>query len=351
MVKRSKHYIATPPGATIKEQLEDRGMTQKEFAKRMDMSEKHISKLINGETQLTAKTANKLEMVLGVPAHFWNNLEAIYREKLEKVEEENALDEEKNIAKLFPYNEMAKSNWVAPAKRIEEKVIGLRKFFEISGLKMLENRSLLPKVAFRRLGDSVKSEYASFAWAQAAKIQAREQIVSAQNYTKLANSISQIRAMTTVEPEIFCQQLVNVLADCGVAIVFLPHLKGSYLHGASFIDNNKIVLGVTVRGKDADKFWFSLFHELGHILLGHLNLDEITADEESAADDFAKECLIPTAPFENFVSNNNFDEVSVRRFAKTVGVDVGIVVGRLQKEEYISFNSLNHLKTQYTIIQ
>ena len=71
---RSRSYIATPPGATIREQLNDRGLTQKEFAVRMDMSEKHISKLINGDVQLTPETAVRLEMVLGVPAKFWNNL-------------------------------------------------------------------------------------------------------------------------------------------------------------------------------------------------------------------------------------------------------------------------------------
>ena len=60
---RSRSYIATPPGATIKEQLNDRGMSQKEFAARMDMSEKHISKIINGEVQLTPETAVRLEMV------------------------------------------------------------------------------------------------------------------------------------------------------------------------------------------------------------------------------------------------------------------------------------------------
>ena len=85
---RSSSYIATPPGATIKEQLVDRGMTQKEFAARMDMSEKHISKLINGEVQLTSETSVRLEMVLGVPAKFWNNLEAIYRKKIIKAEAE-----------------------------------------------------------------------------------------------------------------------------------------------------------------------------------------------------------------------------------------------------------------------
>ena len=74
---RSRNYIAVPPGATIKEQLDDRGMSQKEFAARMGMSEKHISHLINGDVQLTPETAYRLETVLGLSARFWNRLEAL----------------------------------------------------------------------------------------------------------------------------------------------------------------------------------------------------------------------------------------------------------------------------------
>ena len=99
---RSRSYIATPPGATIKEQLHDRGMNQKEFASRMDISEKHISKLINGDVQLMPEMAVRLEMVLGVPARFWNNLEAIYREKLVKAEVENTMAADVELAKKFP---------------------------------------------------------------------------------------------------------------------------------------------------------------------------------------------------------------------------------------------------------
>ena len=86
---RSRSYIAIPPGATIKEQLDDKGMSLKEFATKMGMSESYISKLINGDVQLTPKIAVKLEAVLGVPAKFWNNLEAIYRENIIKAEAEN----------------------------------------------------------------------------------------------------------------------------------------------------------------------------------------------------------------------------------------------------------------------
>lgn len=115
---RSRSYIATPPGATVKEQLNDRGMSQKEFAARMDMSEKHISKLINGDVQLTPETAVRLEMVLGVPAKFWNHLEATYREKIIKAEAENAMDADVEMAKQFPYSEMAKFGWF---QRLEKR--------------------------------------------------------------------------------------------------------------------------------------------------------------------------------------------------------------------------------------
>ena len=100
---RSKTYIATPPGATIKEQFEYRGMSQREFAKRMDYSEKFISQLINGQVELTPNTAHRLEMVLGAPSAFWMNLEARYREKLLQVEEENSIDEDIQITKKLPY--------------------------------------------------------------------------------------------------------------------------------------------------------------------------------------------------------------------------------------------------------
>ena len=83
-------YIATPLGETIKEQLDDKRLSLKDFADKMDMSEESIKVLISGEVRLTPEIAVKLEKVLGVPAGFWNNLEAIYREKIAKVEAENA---------------------------------------------------------------------------------------------------------------------------------------------------------------------------------------------------------------------------------------------------------------------
>ena len=349
MVK-SRTYIATPPGATIKEQLMDRGMSQKEFSARMDMSEKHISRLINGEVQLTTEMAVKLEYVLGIPAKFWTNLEAIYREKLVKAEAENSMDDDIELARLIPYSEMAKLGWVPETRKAAEKVIYLRKYFEVVSLGLLEDNQIT-RIACRRLAITEKSDLALMAWAQRAKLEARSCETAPINIKGLIEAIPEIRKMTLQNPEVFCDNLRQILSDCGIALVFIPHLKGSFLHGATFVDGTKIVLGMTVRGKDADKFWFSLFHELGHIILGHIGQhNAVNIEEENEADHYAKEALISEAMLSDYLHRNDVNEASISAFAAKLGIAPGIVVGRLQNEGVIKHNMFNSLKIQYDIM-
>ena len=93
--------------------------------------------------RLTPDVAVRLESVLGIPAQFWNNLEAIYQEKLIKAKEENDLDEDIELAKHFPYSEMANHGWVPKATRVQDKVMNLRKFFEVARLPFLESQPVL----------------------------------------------------------------------------------------------------------------------------------------------------------------------------------------------------------------
>lgn len=346
---RSRSIIATPPGATIKEQLNDRGMSQKEFAVRMDLSEKHVSKLINGEVQLTPEVAVRLEMVLGVPAKFWNNLEAVYREKIIKVESENAMDADEVLAKQLPYKEMSSFGWVPETRDSKEKVINLRKYFEVVELALLKSEQL-SRITCRRLAVTEKGDFALMAWAQEAKIKARDIDTEPINIKGLISSISEIKKMTLLEPTTFCPRLKVLLADCGIALVFLPHLTGSFLQGASFLDGKKIVVGLTARGKDADKFWFSLFHEIGHIILGHIGQPNGTSDkDEKDADVWSRDALIPTHQFDEFKACDNFSQSSVCSFAKELGIAPGIVVGRLQNEGCIEYSMMNGLKVHYEI--
>ena len=343
----SRTILATPPGYTIKEQLDQRGMTQKEFAVRMDMSEKHISHLINGEVRLTPNTALRLEAVLGLSASFWNNLEACYQEKKQKAEEENAMDADMEIMRKIPYTEIAKLGWIEFAKKAADKVKNLRRFFEVAYLSIID-RMPMTGIAYRRLGLNKNSKYIAAVWVQKARITAREKKVSGINLQALSSKIAELRnLMFSSEEELF-PKLSEMLSDCGIAFVMLPALKGSFLHGASFMDGRKIVMVLTLRGNYADRFFFSLFHEIGHILKGHIaQTEELTEIEEREADEFSKNILIPLDLYKKFIEAEDFSEKSVKKFADRVNADAGIVVGRLQTEGHIGFDELNNLRKQY----
>ena len=116
------------------------------------------------------------------------------------------------------------------------------------------------------------------------------------------------------------------------------------------MDGNKIVIGLTARGKDADKFWFSLFHELAHIALGHVGQANGTSeDDEKAADVWSKDTLIDKNDFDAFRHERDYSEQSVLEFASRQGIAPGIVVGRMQRDGVIKYSSLNYLKEKYKI--
>jgi len=91
MKAKRKHLYApdyaVPPGDTLQETLDALGMSQKDLAARTGMSEVSINRIVKDHQPITHETANKLELVTGVPARFWNNLESNYREQLAKVAE------------------------------------------------------------------------------------------------------------------------------------------------------------------------------------------------------------------------------------------------------------------------
>lgn len=290
-MRKSQTYIAVPPGITIKEQLVDRGMKQKEFAARMGMSEKHISKLINGDVQLTIEMARKLEMVLGVPTQFWCNLEAIYREDLVKVKEENTMDADIEIAKKMPYDEMAQKGWIMDVLDNTERVIHLRKYFEIAELRYLQT-TLLPRIACKKLSEKEENDCALIVWAQKAKLEARKVETKRIDIERLKTCIPQIQEWVPLEPDTCYSRLSELLADCGIAIIFLSNMSDSFLHGATFVDGNKIVMGLRECDGNKREFWFNLFHELAHVIYRHIDkTNGITEEDENEADVYARSIL------------------------------------------------------------
>lgn len=347
----SKSYIAVPPGESIREQLDIRHMNQKEFALRMSMSEKHVSNLLNGKVSLTNDVANRLERVLGVPARFWNRLEALYREDLCKVDAENLADKEINFINSFPYNDMVKANMVEKASNHVEQHVNLCQFFEVANLSVLDDTRVLP-IACRQLGDTDKAMRAKLVVAQYAKLQARDILVSDYEKDRLHNVLHSLKEFTKYESFDFFEHIQSLLARCGIALVLVPHIPGSYLQGLSFIDegSKKIVVGITLRQKRADVFWFTLYHELVHVMEGHLDrVEDIYSDDESIADSIAGNWLIDSDAYRAFTNRSQLSIREIQEFADAQEVGVSLVIGRLQKDRIIGYNQFTTYIARYSV--
>ena len=149
--------------------------------------------------------------------------------------------------------------------------------------------------------------------------------------------------MSIEKPDAYLPEIKELLSNNGVAVVYLPNIEGSYLHGLSFKEKNKIVLGLTCRYKDAERFFFSLFHELGHIILKHLDMEYDKA-LEIEADAFARDNLINPLSYSNFIANGKFTIEDIKAFASSEGISLGIAIGRLQNDGYIPFSFFNSNK-------
>ena len=263
-IYRSKTFTAVPPGMTIKEVLEDHHMTQKELAVRLGLSEKHISKLINGEVPLTQDVAIRLERVLDIEASFWNGLEAAYREAILKVEYENSIDEEINFAKPFGYAKLARLGIVPETKKAAEQVNNLQKFFEVASLKHVADEMIMPLVYENTKDMEPDKKSAIYTLVQITKGQARFVEVNPYDAELLRKFIPKIKDLSS-EPLIGVKEpLKDMLAACGVIIVYLPIIDNITSTCITYSKGNSIVLGIPT--EDSDAFWTLLGEALHNLL-------------------------------------------------------------------------------------
>ena len=263
-IYRSKTFTAVPPGMTIKEVLEDHHMTQKELAARLGLSEKHISKLINGEVPLTQDVAIRLERVLDIEASFWNGLEAAYREAILKVEYENSIDEEINFAKPFGYAKLARLGIVPETKKAAEQVNNLQKFFEVASLKNVADEMIMPLVYENIKDMEPDKKSAIYTLVQITKGQARFVEVNPYDAELLRKFILKIKDLSS-EPLIGVKEpLKDMLAACGVIIVYLPIIDNITSTCITYSKGNSIVLGIPT--EDTDDFWTLLGEALQNLV-------------------------------------------------------------------------------------
>ncbi len=343
-------YIVSP-GSVLEEYLTELGMSKVELAERCGRPNKTISEILHGKAAITPETALQLERVLGRPASFWLSLESTYRLALAARDESSSLADHVGWAKTFPVKQLIAAGHVEAPNDDSDLVAKLLRFFGVGTVAGYEARFGAMQVAYRRSPSFKAAPEAVTAWARIGEREATTLKCRPFDETKFRKVLGQARALTARPlPEVWTE-LVPLAAAAGVAVALVPELPKTHLSGiARWLSKDRALIQLSLRYKTADHFWFSFFHEAGHILLHPkktIFVDEKGGDHpelEAEANKFAGDLLIPPRDFARFVREKQFSETSVRKFAGEQGIGPGIVVGRLQHDGHIGYSMCNGLK-------
>lgn len=330
-------------------------MSQSELARRMGRPVKTINEIVNAKAALTPDTAIQLERTLGISATFWNNLEAAYREHLAFERARAEMEASAGWADAFPVNDLVRHGLLQRGLGKGDTLAAILKFFAVSSPRAWESHWLAPAASLRASAAFASSPYAVAAWLRWGETIAAGVETAPFNAEAFVTVLRDIRGLTRREPlSQTVTRIQGLCATAGVAVVLTPELGKTRLSGAAhWLSPSKAIVQLSLRHKSDDQFWFSLFHEAGHIVTrkgcdyvdaADGEQEEDTGEEERAANRFAADSLIPRGDYASFVSEGRFSSDAVRAFASEQGVAPGIVVGRLQHEDLIDHSRLNELK-------
>ena len=343
----------SPPGGTLADALEERGLSQAQLADRMGRPKKTINEIVRGLARITPETALELESVLGIAAEFWLNRERRYREYVARAERETAARNAIAWSKQFPLKAMATFGWIPSATASEATVAEVFSFFSVASVEGWGRTWESAEAQFRRSKTRAGKRPAVAAWLRRGEIEAAKVECAPFSAKRFRASLDEVRLLTEAPPSQFVQRLIQLCSQAGVALVFVPELPGVPVHAVTrWVASDKAVIQLSLYYKSDDHLWFSFFHEAAHVLsekrrIVFLDDGAIDSDDERDADAFACDFLIPRRGYEGFCAEGQFDAPSVRAFAKEQGIAPGIVVGRLQHERRILFSQLNSLKRRF----
>jgi addiction module HigA family antidote len=339
MMKAKKQHpfepdYAVAPGETLLEVMTSLEMSQKELARRLQLTEQTLIRIIKGEHPLTYATANRLELVTRVPARFWNNLEANYQEQSAKLEERRRLAEDISWLKAIPVRELIERGCL---ERQPDPVSQLRevlKFYGVSSVAAWRDIWEVPEVAARRSPCFESLPGDASAWIRQGELQAHEAVCQPYDKARFREALSRIRGLTREPAQVFEPQMRRLCAEAGVAIALVREMKKVPWSGATkWLTPNKAMILLCLRGKGEDKFWFSFFHEAGHVLHDSkkdLLINDGSHDDprEERANQYASDILIPARC--NEIIARMRSKAEVVQLANELGIAPGIVAGRYQ---------------------
>ncbi len=326
---------AVPPGVTLKEVMESLDMTQKDLAIRTGVTVQTLNRIFKGEQPISYETSNKLEMATGVPSRMWNNLEAQYREQLAKLKELKQLESDLGWLNDIPVKELVNRNAIVSKNDETSLLRETLKFFGVSSVSAWHDIWSKPAVAARRSQCFETRPGAAATWIRLGEIEAQKIDCREYNRKKFYKVLETIKTLTLKKPEEYVPEMVSLCAEAGVAVSLVPEIKKVPWHGATkWITATKALILLNLRGKAEDQFWFSFFHEAGHVLNDskkdlHINDGKEDDPSEKKANAFAAEFLIPSEYDPDIKCFRS--KADIIALASKLHIAPGIVAGRYQR--------------------
>jgi addiction module HigA family antidote len=336
---------ATHPGETLREKLDELEIKPKEFAVRTGKPEKTITAVLKGESSITPDMSILFEKVLNIPAGFWLKRQQIYEERIARLKNIGVLKEAEVWAKEMPYTKMVNCGWLPKANTIQEKVEELLKFFGIASHHAWEKYYYeeVLKAQFRISLKHTSMPHAISAWLRQGEIQAQGIETPTFNKKKFKENLKAIKGLMATKELDFFKDLQHLCLEAGVKIVHTPCLPKAAISGATRWLNDTPLIQLSGRYQRNDIFWFTFFHEVGHILLHgkkYISLENIAYEakntqKEKEADDFAVEWTFSEIEEKQFLALESFKYDTIRTYAEKIGTHPALIVGRMKRKEIL----------------
>lgn len=343
--------LLSHPGETLQEIIEDRNITQKELAIRTGFSEKHISTVLNCQKSISAVFARRLEYALRTPASFWTNLQGNYDIELTSFNEENNITPAeiafaKTISK--PVQDILQNQMVIDSS--SSGVISLRQLLGISNLLDIPK---LQTTNFRVKQPVTIDNTITYVWRYICERETEDQTDVALDVNKLKDNLAKIKNVMLEAPHFHISSIQSILNECGIRFTVKKHVKGASINGLTTkVSKDQVLIALSIKGKYIDIFWFTLFHEIAHVIYGDYHktaVDYMYSKEiEQRADKFAQNMLIDQEKYRQFISLGHYSMTDITSFAKANSILPAVVLGRLMNDQIIDWSS-GYLREQYVL--
>jgi HTH-type transcriptional regulator/antitoxin HigA len=341
---------ASAPGDTIVDILTERNISITTLAENINVRAEQIQELIKGTIIINDEIANGLSKVLGSSSSFWLKREEQFRAAVERIKKK-----EVSWLQKLPIADMQQWGLIS---RSEDLLKECLKFFGVVNVSNWEfiYGDVLNRTAFRTSTAYESNPFSTIVWLRVGEIQASEIATDSFDRDKLMASLPALRECTKIKsPKDFIPKVRNILQQCGVAFAVSKTPQKCVASGAAmFIDGEKAMLLVSFRYLTDDHFWFTFFHELGHLVLHgnkkcfiDIDAEYLNSAEETEANEFSEEILIPQQ-IRTLYKSSRIDKKKIIQIAKEADISLGIVVGQLQKQKLIPLSYFNGFKRRYS---